>query len=77
MMLAGAACGLSVDGPRTYTLQEEITGDGFFDKFEWNTFADPTHGRVDFVNQTTAVNENLTYGVYLVFRSTSPSYRRS
>ncbi|KAL0960414.1 hypothetical protein HGRIS_005456 [Hohenbuehelia grisea] len=39
-----------------YSLQEDIVGKGFYDAFD-----DPTHGRVQYVNQKTAVANNLTY----------------
>ncbi|TKY87307.1 hypothetical protein EX895_003984 [Sporisorium graminicola] len=42
-----------------YTLQEEITGRGFLDRFWFWTHADPTHGSVDYVDEFTAVSNGL------------------
>ncbi|EJD51964.1 hypothetical protein AURDEDRAFT_181533 [Auricularia subglabra TFB-10046 SS5] len=42
-----------------YKKHQKITGDGFFKAFNFNTFADPTHGRVDYVSMKTAKSLKL------------------
>ncbi|CBQ72131.1 related to endo-1,3(4)-beta-glucanase [Sporisorium reilianum SRZ2] len=42
-----------------YTLQEEITGRSFLDRFYFWSYADPTHGSVDYVDEFTAVSNGL------------------
>lgn len=37
-----------------------ITGKNFHDHFEYQSIADPTHGRVNYVNKATAQKHNLT-----------------
>lgn len=46
----------------TFVLKDKFVGNGFYDGFQWETFADPTHGRVNYVDQNTAKNNNLTEG---------------
>ena len=45
-----------------YQLQERYAGFRFFDEWTWETFQDPTHGRVNYVDIGTAINRNLSYG---------------
>ncbi|KAJ7154022.1 glycoside hydrolase family 16 protein [Mycena crocata] len=45
----------------TYQMAENIVGDGFYDAFRFQTIGDPTNGRVNYVDQATAVNTNLTF----------------
>ncbi|KAG8849338.1 hypothetical protein FRB96_000874 [Tulasnella sp. 330] len=45
----------------TYSLSRSTSGTSFFDDFVFQTFADPTHGTVNYVNQSTAMNEGLAY----------------
>ncbi|CAE6458900.1 unnamed protein product [Rhizoctonia solani] len=47
--------------PRSFQLQEEIIGSKFYDAFNFETFKDPTHGRVNYVGQDVARGNNLTY----------------
>lgn len=42
-----------------YTLQEEITGRAFLDRFWFWSHADPTHGTVDYVDELTAISNGL------------------
>lgn len=44
-----------------YTLRDEITGNQFFDRFWFWSYADPTHGTVNYVDQRTATKNNLAY----------------
>ncbi|KAG5633600.1 hypothetical protein DXG03_006945, partial [Asterophora parasitica] len=45
----------------TYPLSDNIVGDDFYDEFEFQAIDDPTHGRVNYVDEDTARLENLTY----------------
>lgn len=42
-----------------YTLQEEIAGRALLDRFWFWSYADPTHGTVDYVDQFTAIANGL------------------
>ncbi|KZV88443.1 hypothetical protein EXIGLDRAFT_175817 [Exidia glandulosa HHB12029] len=44
-----------------YNVQDKWIGDGFYGGFDFNTFDDPTHGRVNYVDQATAQSQNLSY----------------
>ncbi|KAG2074811.1 glycoside hydrolase family 16 protein [Suillus decipiens] len=44
-----------------YTLDECVSGEGFYDSFNFENIIDPTNGRVMYVDRTTAQNLNLTY----------------
>ncbi|CAE6439175.1 unnamed protein product [Rhizoctonia solani] len=46
---------------RSFGLKEEIVGSKFYDAFNFHTFDDPTHGRVNYVDQDYARKNNLTY----------------
>ncbi|KAK0434567.1 glycoside hydrolase family 16 protein [Armillaria borealis] len=46
----------------TFRLAEVLRGNDFFDSFIWETFDDPTHGRVNYVDKDTAKANNLSYG---------------
>lgn len=45
-----------------FQLHQNIVGSGFMEAFKWEIFDDPTHGRVNYVDQATAVRKNMTYG---------------
>ncbi|KAJ7218231.1 glycoside hydrolase family 16 protein [Mycena haematopus] len=45
----------------TYQNAENIVGAGFYDSFNFEAIADPTHGRVNYVDQATAQSANLTF----------------
>ncbi len=48
---------------RTFHLQDNHVGESFFDgSFSWQTFDDPTGGRVNYVDMPTAQALNLSYG---------------
>lgn len=49
-------------GPSTYYLQDKVMGRDFLSFFYWETEADPTHGRVNYVDQSTALKRGLTEG---------------
>ncbi|KAF9528601.1 glycoside hydrolase family 16 protein [Crepidotus variabilis] len=59
-----------------YSLSDTIIGSNFFDAFAWEAIADPTHGRVNYVDQGTARNQNLSYasGDTFVLRADYRSY---
>ncbi|KAH7339326.1 hypothetical protein B0J17DRAFT_654763 [Rhizoctonia solani] len=56
---------LSIPSPyfthRSFQIEEEIIGSKFYDAFNFQTFNDPTHGRVNYVDQDYAKRNNLTY----------------
>jgi hypothetical protein len=45
-----------------FRLAENIVGYNFFEKFNWETLDDPTHGRVNFVDKFTAIERNYSFG---------------
>ncbi|KAG8960023.1 hypothetical protein FRC03_007136 [Tulasnella sp. 419] len=45
----------------TYGVSDTFIGRGFLDGFVHEAITDPTHGRVNYVNQATALAQNLTY----------------
>ncbi|EAU81588.1 endo-1,3(4)-beta-glucanase [Coprinopsis cinerea okayama7 len=47
--------------PSTYSLRKGIQGESFYDDFVWESIADPTHGRVNYVDQETSRWQNLTF----------------
>jgi Glycosyl hydrolases family 16 len=44
-----------------YRLSDAIVGHAFYGAFNWETKDDPTHGRVNYVDQETAINSNYSY----------------
>ncbi|KAJ7923470.1 glycoside hydrolase family 16 protein [Mycena leptocephala] len=44
-----------------YFRTEHIVGQDFYDAFNFEAVADPTHGRVNYVDETTARRQNLTF----------------
>ncbi|KAI0790474.1 laminarinase [Abortiporus biennis] len=46
---------------KAYSQTDSHTGTGFLKSFAHEAIADPTHGRVNYVDQTTALAQNLTY----------------
>ncbi|KAF9002493.1 glycoside hydrolase family 16 protein [Cyathus striatus] len=44
-----------------YWLSENVVGDEFYRFFEFESIPDPTHGRVNYVDEHTARTSNLTY----------------
>ncbi|KAI1787217.1 laminarinase [Ganoderma leucocontextum] len=69
-LLVLAALPASVLGA-TYFLSDDLTGSQFLSAFTHQTIPDPTHGRVNYVSQTTALAKNLTYsnGDTLILRT--------
>ncbi|RDX40067.1 laminarinase [Lentinus brumalis] len=63
--LASGALGAS------YTQSDSHTGDGFLKSFAHEAISDPTHGRVNYVDQATALAKNLTFssGDHFVIRA--------
>ena len=45
----------------SYTLSDNFVGSGFLSGFEHEAIADPTNGRVNYVDQATALSLNLTF----------------
>ncbi|KAH7919357.1 hypothetical protein BV22DRAFT_1040974 [Leucogyrophana mollusca] len=46
--------------PATYVLKDKFVGRDFLNGFNWETFDDPTHGRVNYVDKNTALQRGLT-----------------
>ena len=45
----------------TYDIEDSYVGSGFLGGFVHEAISDPTHGRVKYVDQTTALAKNLTF----------------
>lgn len=45
-----------------FSLTDEYVGRDFLQSWNWESMDDPTHGRVNYLSQTDALNGNLTYG---------------
>ncbi|KAJ6614109.1 endo-beta-glucanase [Mycena sp. CBHHK59/15] len=45
----------------TYNRAEHIVGTGFYNSFNFEAISDPTHGRVNYVDEATAKSQNLTF----------------
>ncbi|KAF8193713.1 glycoside hydrolase family 16 protein [Pholiota molesta] len=50
-----------------YFLSDEIVGPAFYTYFDWEAIDDPTHGRVNYVDEDTSIQENLTFASYDTF----------
>jgi hypothetical protein len=48
-----------------FVLKDRYVGQDFFKGWKWETFDDPTHGRVNYVTQDSAMATNLSYGMFL------------
>jgi hypothetical protein len=46
----------------TFFLKDQWVGEDFFRGWDWETESDPTHGRVNYVDQADAINKRLAYG---------------
>ena len=55
-----------------FALADAYVGRDFLSSWDWETDNDPTHGRVNYVNQGTALAHNLTYGAPLSIVSSLP-----
>lgn len=47
-----------------FRIADTFKGRDFFDGFNWETLNDPTDGRVNFVDMSTAMRSNLSFGTY-------------
>ncbi len=45
-----------------FFLADSYVGRDFLQSWTWETFDDPTHGRVNYLDQATALASNLTFG---------------
>ncbi|KAF9469590.1 laminarinase [Collybia nuda] len=45
----------------TYPISDTVIGSAFYSAFNFQAIGDPTHGRVNYVNQATAQSQNLTF----------------
>ncbi|KAH8107981.1 concanavalin A-like lectin/glucanase domain-containing protein [Cristinia sonorae] len=44
-----------------FTIKDSYVGHSFFDAWNWESLDDPTHGRVNYVDQGFAIAQNLSY----------------
>jgi hypothetical protein len=44
-----------------YALTDNWEGSSFLNEFTWEAIADPTNGRVNYLDQATSLSLNLTY----------------
>ncbi|KAF8803218.1 endo-1,3(4)-beta-glucanase [Phlegmacium glaucopus] len=58
---------LSSSSANSYRLSESIVGQDFYQHFSWEAVADPSHGRVNYVDQQTSIDQNLTYASHNAF----------
>ncbi|KAH8828333.1 glycoside hydrolase family 16 protein [Flagelloscypha sp. PMI_526] len=59
---------------RGYALSNSYVGFDFFEGFKWETFDDPTHGRVNYIDQQTAKAQNLSWASDHKFVMRADSY---
>lgn len=45
-------------------LTSNIVGSAFYSAFDWEDIVDPTHGRVNYVDELTSIKRNLTYATF-------------
>ncbi|KAN0078477.1 glycoside hydrolase family 16 protein [Tylopilus felleus] len=57
----------SVFAGAAYSLSESIVGEGFYNAFNFEAIADPTNGRVNYVDKAIAQSLNLTYATSNTF----------
>ncbi|KJA15432.1 glycoside hydrolase family 16 protein [Hypholoma sublateritium FD-334 SS-4] len=50
-----------------YHLTEKVVGRDFYSHFNWEAIEDPTHGRVNYVDQSTSIQQNLTQATFHSF----------
>jgi len=55
-----------------FHITDSFKGHDFLDGFNWATSDDPTHGRVNFVDQSTALGSNLSFGTYAKYDRWNP-----
>ncbi|KZT22212.1 glycoside hydrolase family 16 protein [Neolentinus lepideus HHB14362 ss-1] len=62
LFLSAAALITPLEGVSArFRLNQTYTGDDFLSGWTWETMDDPTHGRTNYVDQGTALSQNLTY----------------
>ncbi len=49
-------------GSAHFVLKDKYEGSDFYSGWRWETDNDPTHGRVNYVDQATAIAHNYTFG---------------
>lgn len=47
---------------KSYNRKLSVVGSDFFERFNWETRDDPTHGRVNYLSLEEARAKNLAYG---------------
>lgn len=52
----------TLDDRGLYFIKQSYCGEEFFHSWNWETFDDPTHGRVNYVGKDAAIASNLSYG---------------
>ena len=62
-----------VNAGSLFTIEDTYIGYGFLNGFDWKTVNDPTHGRVNYVDQLTASLSNLTWGILHYFSFDNPT----
>ena len=65
LALAGASvllCATRCARADTFYLRDNYVGSGFLNAFNWETMNDPSNGYVNYIDQATALQRNLTYG---------------
>jgi hypothetical protein len=46
---------------RAYILTDDFFGAGFFEAFTWENISDPTHGRVNYLDERTSIKDGLAF----------------
>jgi len=65
-LLAALSFSLIQSASAKFCLKDQWIGKDFYDDWNWETKADPTHGRVNYVSKADAIRKNLTYGPLLL-----------
>lgn len=60
--LVGLTLFASCATAQTFDLEDRFIGNDFYNGFDWQTFDDPTHGRVNYVDMGTAMQQGLAEG---------------
>ncbi|PAV18529.1 glycoside hydrolase family 16 [Pyrrhoderma noxium] len=60
-LLLSLSSSVTAGSADTYHLQDTYIGSGFLSGFNWETFDDPSGGYVNYLDQGTALQRNLTY----------------
>ncbi|ETW80501.1 glycoside hydrolase family 16 protein [Heterobasidion irregulare TC 32-1] len=76
LALALAQDRAGVDAQTQYVLKDKFVGRDFLDAWTWETMDDPTHGRVNYVDQRTALQKNLSYATDAKFVMRADSWTR-